>query len=119
MKILILEDNSFRNTKFHQSLTGHIVDIAETVDEGRKLLNNKYDLLFLDHDLGGEIYVPSGKNTGYEFAQLISKSINKNVPTIIHSCNPAGSRAIKSILPHAQMIPFVNLDITSLISKIN
>ena len=111
MRIFVLEDSPERHKKFRRELVGHHLDMVETVEEGRELIKEKYDLMFLDHDLGGEIFVPSGEGTGYEMAKLIAESVNKNSAIIIHSCNHAGSTAMGFHLLCAQRIPFVSLDI--------
>ncbi|KKN70880.1 hypothetical protein LCGC14_0426660 [marine sediment metagenome] len=116
MHIFILEDNKYRMVKFRRELIGHKIDHAETVEQGTSLVvANKYDLLFLDHDLGGEEMVDSSKgSTGYKLAEFIASfTPNKETPCVVHSCNPAGSANIVRVLPHAVKIPFISLDITS------
>ncbi len=127
MRIFILEDNAFRMIKFRSELIGHNIDHAETVDAGLVLLKeNKYDLIFLDHDLGGEEMVDSCEaNTGFQLAKFISCvrldgkdfTKNKKTPCVIHSCNPAGSANIGQALPHAIAIPFTCLDIASVATE--
>lgn len=116
MRIFILEDNKYRMEKFRRELIGHTIDHAETVQDGTSMVTfNKYDLLFLDHDLGGEQMVNSShKNTGYQLAEFIASfTPNKETPCIVHSCNPAGSDNIVRVLPHAIKHPFPSLDIAS------
>lgn len=122
MRIFILEDNKYRITKFQRELIGHIVDYAETVEHGTNLVfDNKYDLLFLDHDLGGEEMVDSFEdNTGYKLAEFIASfTVNKETPCVVHSCNPAGSDNIVRVLPHALKIPFPSLNITSVLLSVS
>jgi hypothetical protein len=116
MRIFILEDNPERIKKFKRELIGHILIIVEDVESAKEIINsdtesNKYDLMFLDHDLGGEEMVSPGDNTGYLVAKILSESINKNSNCIIHSCNHAGARAMQFCLPKAILIPFPSLDI--------
>ena len=114
MRIFILEDSPERMVKFRRELVGHIIDHAETVEQGTSLVvNNTYDLLFLDHDLGGEEMVDSfAANTGYRLAEFIASfTPNKNTPCVVHSCNAAGAANIIGILPEAVPIPFTNLNI--------
>lgn len=116
MKIFILEDNKFRMVKFRRELIGHIIDHAATVKEGISfIVANKYDLMFLDHDLGGEEMVNSfADNTGYRLAEFIASfTLNKETPCIVHSCNQAGANNILRVLPHAIKLPFISLDIVS------
>lgn len=118
MKIFILEDNEYRMVKFRRELIGHEIDHAATVEEGTGLVvANKYDLIFLDHDLGGEEFVDSfADNTGYKLAEFIASfTPNKETPCVVHSCNPAGANNILRVLPHAVKISFVSLDIASVV----
>jgi len=118
MRIFILEDNPDRMIKFRRELIGHEVDHAETVESGTNLVyNNRYDLLFLDHDLGGEIMVDSSEpNTGYKLAEFIASfTSNKETPCVVHSCNPGGADNIVRALPHAVKLPFPSLDIKSVV----
>lgn len=116
MRIFILEDDPNRMAKFRRELAGHQIDHAETVDAGAIMVNaNKYDLLFLDHDLGGEQMVDScDENTGYQLAKIIAKSSkNKTTPCVVHSCNAPGAINIEDILGHALLVPFPCMNIKS------
>lgn len=116
MYIFILEDNEHRMNKFKRELIGHEIDRAATVEEGTSLVAfNTYDLLFLDHDLGGKEMVDSADgNTGYQLAEFIASfTPNKTTPCVVHSCNPAGADNIVRVLPHAIKLPFPSLDIAS------
>lgn len=118
MHIFILEDNEYRMKKFREELAGHKIDHAETVQDGTSMvLANKYDLLFLDHDLDGEEMVDSANdNTGYQLAEFIASfTPNKETPCVVHSLNPAGANNIMRAIPHAVKIPFSSLDIASVI----
>ena len=118
MRVFILEDNSSRVGKFRRELIGNNVDHAETLDAGREMIRaNKYDLIFLDHDLGGKELVDSAdEDTGYHLAIFIAAG-NKNgkTPCIVHSCNPAGADNIVNVLPHAVKVPFPSLNISETI----
>ncbi len=116
MRIFILEDNSRRVVKFRRELIGNIVDHAETLDVGRKMIHeNEYDLIFLDHDLGGKEMVDSvDEDTGYHLALFIADDdANRDTLCVVHSCNPAGADNIVTILPHAVKVPFPSLDIAA------
>lgn len=121
MKIFILEDNPYRMVKFRRELIGHKIDHADTVQNGTSLVfANKYDLLFLDHDLGGEEMVDSIRgDTGYQLAKFIASfTKNKETPCVVHSCNPAGADNIIQVLPHAIKLPFPSLNIASVVKLI-
>lgn len=114
MRVFILEDNSSRVVKFRRELIGNRVDHAETLGAGREMIReNEYDLIFLDHDLGGKEMVDSAdEDTGYHLALFIaSDDRNSKTPCVVHSCNPAGADNIIGVLPHAVKAPFPSLDI--------
>ena len=110
MNIFILEDDPLRMKLFKQTLIGHNVDHADNVTDGKKLLTeNEYDLILLDHDLGGEQMVNSAdENTGYQLAKFI-RDDNISARVIVHSYNPAGAKNILAVLPRAAYIPFSTL----------
>lgn len=94
MKILILEDDTIRHHYFRMHLgINHDVKIVERADLAIKELkdNGPWDLLFLDHDLGGETYVESGPGTGYEVAKWLEVN-HEYLPKkiVLHSLNAYG-----------------------------
>ena len=107
MNILILEDNKERIAYFSNLRSEHSVTITEFAHEAIRLLKeNKWDILMLDHDLGGQEMVPSGPGTGYEVADFLSKNEHlKPERIIIHSFNGPGSQNMKAALPEAEWIP--------------
>lgn len=121
MNIFVLEDDQNRVKKFKRELIGYNVDYATTVVEGVKCIaNKKYDLIFLDHDLGGLEMVDSNSSegTGYHVAIEISYSKNDNTLCIIHSCNPPGAIIINKTLKNSKIVPFISLDIQKEIALI-
>lgn len=108
MKILVLEDNFERQEQFRKNLVGHNVTITDSSKTAiEKLSSEKWDVLFLDHDLGGLVHVPSGENTGYEVAQLLEEN-KQFMPKyiIVHSLNEPGAKNIIRALSNAIHIPF-------------
>ena len=108
MKILILEDDLVRQKEFKNNLSKHDITIVDSSKEAiKELKSNKWWILFLDHDLGGQVSVPSGENTGYEVAKFLEEN-KEYIPTyvIVHSLNPAGAKNILAALPKAIQIPF-------------
>ena len=87
-----------------------IVVTAKDVAGAKDALNMSYDLAFLDHDLGGRVFVPSeDPETGYAVAKYIRDnniSINK---IVIHSLNYDGARHMQAVLPGSYRIPYLNL----------
>jgi CheY-like chemotaxis protein len=117
MKILIVEDNEDRLNWFATEFKGtEELALATTAEKGKYYVNlQKWDVIFLDHDLGGRVYVNSAdENTGYQVAKEIVVSINKDTPVIVHSYNPAGVKNIMGVLKHAEAIPFGMFDKTIL-----
>jgi hypothetical protein len=73
------------------------------VDAINYLNNETWDLLLLDHDLGGEQMVDhSNKNTGSEVARWLNENPAKKPQAIIlHSFNPVGRLNMKKLLPES------------------
>lgn len=107
MRILILDDDLCRHQAFNRKLIGNDVKNVETSQDAIDALQNEsWDLVCLDHDLGGKVYVQSGKNTGYEVAQWLFDNPEKQPERIIiHSYNPVGAKNMKSLLEKAELIP--------------
>jgi len=117
--ILILEDDPQRIQIFHKYLVikyenEHDVYIVDNVKDAVRYLKNDnaiFNYILLDHDLGGQIYVPSeDPNTGYQVAKYIAENkIDENAEIIIHTCNIPASGKMKALLPKAHLIPFNQL----------
>lgn len=108
MKILILDDREIRHEYFKKLYIQHDLTHVYTSKECIDQLNiNKFDVVFLDHDLGGtDNFEESGDNTGYEVAKWLRKNEGKQPNQIIlHSFNPVGRKNMKSLLPHAVESP--------------
>jgi len=105
--VLVLDDEEVRLKAFRRKLIGNIVLTVKTADECIKALENStWDYVFLDHDLGGNILVESGRGTGYEVAEWLSNHPEKKPKDIIiHSFNAAGAKNMLSLLPEAKYIP--------------
>jgi CheY-like chemotaxis protein len=106
-RILILEDDHQRHSKFKSALIGNYVIIVETVEECVGLLSSEsWDALFLDHDLGGDQMVASGPGTGYEVACWLEERPHKRPPIIIiHSLNNQGAPKMQAALPGSVLAP--------------
>ena len=74
----------------------------------------KFDLLLLDHDLDGRVFVRSHEsNTGYQVAKVIKKTLNSTTPVIVHSYNKADADKMINVLTYdkcgkCQHIPYSN-----------
>lgn len=94
---------------------GNTVLILAHVEEAKRALwEEEFDVIYLDHDLDGRVYVPSDEpNTGYQLAKWIAEY---NIPykeMITHTFNEDGAKRILDVLPDAKWIPF-NLEQRSL-----
>lgn len=108
-RILILEDSPERQKQFKILEHKHVVVITESTKECIHLLTTcKWDILFLDHDLGGQVHVPSGEETGYEVAKFLSEN-QRLIPklVILHSLNAGGRKLMKGLLQNSIEFPFV------------
>lgn len=92
-KVFVLEDSEFRIRWFKEIFAyGNDLIIVNSVKDAVAYLNNNDPyIMFLDHDLDGEIYVDSFKeNTGYRLAEWIYKNGKTYNKIIIHSLNQIG-----------------------------
>ena len=105
MNILIVEDAEYRIVIFREMFKGHNLVITGEPKEAINLLKTKkWDMLFLDHDLYGQIHVPSGDGTGWEVAKFIADTGLKYAPNkvYLHSHNERGVKNMKELLPWAK-----------------
>lgn len=114
-RIFILEDNSERNAFFRRVLPVKFpsasIEMYEDAESAIKALDKDrhYDIILLDHDLGGKVFVKSSDpNTGYQVAKHIKENNISYGQCITHTQNPAGGENIASLLK-CQRIPFPNL----------
>lgn len=115
MKILILEDAKERIKAFKQLFIEHETTFVTRADVCIEKLSLKgtgdpfeYDVLFLDHDLDGKVYVPSGPGTGYEVACYLKENPDKMPKVIIlQTLNGDGAEEMLQVLPKAIHMPFV------------
>lgn len=114
IRIFVLEDNKDRIYWFKRIFKDFDLTIAMSTKGAKLRYNGVYDILFLDHDLGGEVYVDSKEeNTGAGFARWLMKdedpygvSFNQ---VVIHSMNPTGAKNIMGILEKGACISFGDL----------
>jgi hypothetical protein len=89
MRVFILEDDLTRVILFREALMRHDVTHAESLTEAVEMYRGPYDLLLLDHDLGGEVFVDSEKeDTGAGFCRWVS---GEPTTVLIHSYNAPGA----------------------------
>jgi len=99
LKIFILEDSPLRIQNFSDMFITDDMIISNSATTAISLLCNiKFDIIFLDHDLGGSVMVDvKDTNTGSEVCKHIN-AINKDSQVIIHSWNPHGAVTMKHTL---------------------
>jgi len=111
VRVFILEDDQNRVRQFKANFSKCELTFTDTSKEAISILKKerRFDYIFLDHDLGGMQMVDSGKNTGYEVAQWISKHSSKQpkFDLYVHSLNPAGRQNILAELGFGIPAPFV------------
>jgi DNA-binding NarL/FixJ family response regulator len=101
MNILILEDDVYRQEKFKELFKNQEVHIFNRViDAFKKCQEQTFDILCLDHDLGGKIWQNSNEpDTGYTFVRLlIENNLQKNALIYVHSMNPIGANKMVNYL---------------------
>lgn len=92
-KVFVLEDSLERIVLFREFLQNKEVVYTDDVDIAiRELRRNKFDLIFLDHDLNGKVFVDSTvEKTGFHVISCLKESINEETQVIVHSMNPEGA----------------------------
>jgi len=103
MKILILEDNEDRIKQFKIKLKNDELSITKSTQQAIQwLINTDFDALYLDHDLGDEVFQKSEDGTGYEVAVWLERNPDRQPKLIIlHSMNWVGVNNMKKALPNA------------------
>jgi hypothetical protein len=114
-KVFILEDDKQRQDWFRRHIPEENITLCVDVFSAKHMLNihgvQYFDLIFLDHDLGGKQMVESDETTGYEIAKFISKLGHDGQNVIIHSWNGPGSRNMHGLLPKAIRVQFGRFNI--------
>ena len=109
-RVMILEDDHNRINQFKSILELQVQDVSYylTAESFIEQLENetKIDLMLLDHDLGGKVYVDTkDKNTGSEVVRYIVMNKDqekyKSTKIIVHSFNGPAARFMVDILRQA------------------
>jgi hypothetical protein len=121
-RVFVLEDDPNRIETI-QFFWGKFADfdITSSYREAIEKFDGKYDLIMLDHDLGGKIYVDIREsNTGTNFAKWLAENYEfRDTPIIIHSHNPVGSSNMNDILLNAEFKQVAGIPFGSLIKHWN
>jgi CheY-like chemotaxis protein len=104
MRIFFLDDSNERVKKFRKNSVGHNVDYAESAEQAIEMLKrNRYDLIYLDHDLAAEHYNGSytTAKTGYDVAKKLAEYEHLYGAIVFaHTLNHSGALNILSVLKH-------------------
>lgn len=96
MKILFLDDDLTRQRKAQANLIGHTVVTVSTAREAIEALKSRftrYDIVSLDHDLGGQVMADSNDESGYAVADFIARAGKTYCgAVVVHSFNPVGGQ---------------------------
>ncbi|MGB7068876.1 MAG: cyclic-phosphate processing receiver domain-containing protein [Pyrinomonadaceae bacterium] len=94
ISVFLLDDDKRRHRWFQKRFEGDSLDIAETVDEAKSLLNdNSYDAIFLDHDLLPHHYESNDHDdfasTGYAIAEFLNdrSTLQRAATIVVHTRN--------------------------------
>ncbi len=99
MNILFLDDDETRHRFFQRNTIGHAVTAVRTAEEAKEALRTKqFDVVSLDHDLGGAVFCPSDEHSGWEVARFIANDLADKPRVIVHSFNPDGIAAMMGVL---------------------
>ena len=99
-KTLILEYDPERVTWFYEKFKDYVLIVTNNATVAKQLLHGMYfDLILLDHDLGGQAFVDSNDpNTGWQVTREIPATQNKNTNVIIHSWNTGAAKRMEAFL---------------------
>jgi len=118
LEILLLEDDMARVVAFkkrmEQSGRDHYINHVETAVYAIDCLKvNKYDMILLDHDLGGRTYVDhtnEREDCGMRVAEYFSirpEQVRTHGPIIVHSLNGPAAQQMVELIGEAIWAPFV------------
>ena len=120
MSILFLDDDHHRIKQFRSKVpSATIVETAQDCIE--QIKKQGWDMVFLDHDLGGEVYADSGReDTGMEVVRCIAENQPDIGTVVVHSGNePARKEMVLKLrdakyrvidMPFWQMIVSIEID---------
>ncbi len=114
MNILFLDDDNQRIKSFRQKIKG--ATVVKTAAAAIMALQSQdlWNIVFLDHDLGGEVFVDSDrKDCGMEVVRWIVENDHNIRNVIVHSHNQSAGEAMAKALQNAKYnthyIPFSTL----------
>jgi hypothetical protein len=116
IRVMLLEDDERRCEWFAKRFKGDQLDMATDVDQAKQFLSSeRYDAIFLDHDLMPEHYNSStfdDERTGYAIATFLAgqPKLQRSATIMVHSYNADGGlRMVEELRRggrHAEYVPF-------------
>lgn len=104
-KILILEDDMNRMKQFKVKFRGHSIYHFDNANEAiEELKRTKFDLICLDHDLGGKQMEWDEDNNGMMVAEYLKEN-PQECKTVVHSFNNIRGPLMADIITNAVYIP--------------
>lgn len=122
ISVFLLDDDDRRHRWFKKRFKGDHLEIAETVDEAKRLLPiGTYDAIFLDHDLLPHHYESDSHDdfdqTGQAVAEWLAENrdVQPSATIIIHTRNAEASVKMLEVLKEsgrqAEYVAFPMLDL--------
>lgn len=120
--VFLLDDDRRRHRWFSKRFDGDELDIAETVEDAKVLLEeNSYDAIFLDHDLLPHHYESNDHNdfasTGYAIAEFLDarRELQRAATIVVHTRNADAAIPMVQKLRESgrsvEYVPFPMLDL--------
>ncbi|MGB7926316.1 MAG: cyclic-phosphate processing receiver domain-containing protein [Pyrinomonadaceae bacterium] len=116
IRVFLLDDDTRRHQWFAKRFEGDLLDVAEDVASAQELLRlNRYDAIFLDHDLLPEHYNSESfddERTGYAIASWLASEpeIQRASTILVHTRNADGAiRMVEELRRagrQAEYVPF-------------
>lgn len=114
MDILILEDDPMRMVQFRKRIGEHRIVHVETAAGAIEALGeHRFDLVLLDHDLGGRQFADHGdekEDCGMRVAEWLSEEprrMKTQGPVVVHSLNGPAAQEMVELITEACWIPFL------------
>jgi hypothetical protein len=116
IRVFLLDDDTRRHQWFAKRFEGDYLDVAEDVASAQELLRvNRYDAIFLDHDLLPEHYnseTTDDERTGYAIATWLASQpeLQRASTILVHTRNADGAiRMVEKLRRsgrQAEYVPF-------------
>lgn len=92
MNVFVLEDDPLRMATIRRLLPDATITHIESCKDADQF-QPPYDLVLLDHDLGGR-QLEEHEDCGLIFVRITNSRFDSDTPVVIHSFNPDGAEAM-------------------------